>query len=32
LAEMISTQFNFSVHPRSIERALAKRRKKGFRG
>jgi transposase len=29
LAKMISTQFNFSVHPRSIERSLAKRRKKG---
>ena len=29
LAEMISLQFQLSVHPRSIERALAKRRKKG---
>ena len=29
LAEMILQQFQFSVHPRSIERALAKRRKKG---
>jgi transposase len=30
LAEMIGKQFDFSVHPRSIERALAKRRKKGL--
>jgi transposase len=30
LAEMIFTEFAFSVHPRSIERALAKRRKKGL--
>jgi len=30
LAEMISSQFGFSVHPRSIERALARRRKKGL--
>ena len=30
LAEMILQQFQFSVHPRSIERALAKRRKKGL--
>jgi transposase len=29
LAEMILQQFKFSVHPRSIERALAKQRKKG---
>jgi transposase-like protein len=29
LAEMVLQQFQFSVHPRSIERALAKRRKKG---
>lgn len=30
LAEMILQQFQLSVHPRSIERALAKRRKKGL--
>lgn len=30
LAEMIRKQFDFSVHPRSVERALAKRRKKGL--
>jgi transposase len=30
LAEMIGKQFDFSVHPRSVERALAKRRKKGL--
>lgn len=30
LAEMIFQQFQISVHPRSIERALAKRRKKGL--
>jgi len=30
LAEMIGKQFGFSIHPRSIERALAKRRKKGL--
>jgi transposase len=30
LAELIGKQFDFSVHPRSIERALAKRRKKGL--
>jgi transposase len=29
LAEMVLEEFDFSVHPRSIERALAKRRKKG---
>ena len=29
LAEMILQKFALSVHPRSIERALAKRRKKG---
>jgi len=29
LAEMVFKEFDFSVHPRSIERALAKRRKKG---
>lgn len=29
LAEMILKEFDFSVHPRSIERALAKRQKKG---
>jgi len=29
LAEMIFQQFQLSVHPRSIERALARRRKKG---
>lgn len=28
LAEMVLKEFNFSVHPRSIERALAKRGKK----
>lgn len=30
LAEMIAKKFNVTVHPRSIERALAKRRKKGL--
>ena len=30
LAEMIAKEFDVSVHPRSIERALAKRRKKGL--
>jgi transposase len=30
LAEMIASQFGFSIHPRSIERALARRRKKGL--
>jgi len=29
LAEMVLKKFGLSVHPRSIERALAKRRKKG---
>ena len=29
LAEMVFKEFDFTVHPRSIERALAKRRKKG---
>lgn len=29
LAEMVLKEFGLSVHPRSIERALAKRRKKG---
>lgn len=29
LAEMVLKKFGFSVHPRSIERALSKRRKKG---
>jgi transposase len=29
LVEMILEEFHFSVHPRSIERALSKRRKKG---
>jgi transposase len=29
LAKMIAKEFGFSIHPRSIERALAKRRKKG---
>ena len=28
LAEMVLKEFNFSVHPRSIERALARREKK----
>lgn len=30
LAEMVQQQFGFSVHPRSIERALARHRKKGL--
>lgn len=30
LASRIQQQFGFSVHPRSIERALAKQRKKGL--
>jgi transposase len=30
LAEMVLKKFHFSIHPRSIERALAKRRKKGL--
>ena len=30
LAEMVLSKFALSVHPRSIERALAKRRKKGL--
>ena len=29
LAEMVLKKFDLSVHPRSVERALAKRRKKG---
>ena len=29
LAEMVVKKFGLAVHPRSIERALAKRRKKG---
>lgn len=29
MAEMIATEFGFSVHPRSIERALERQRKKG---
>ena len=29
LAEMVLKKFGLTVHPRSIERALAKRRKKG---
>ena len=29
LAEMVLKEFDFSVHPRSVERALAKRQKKG---
>jgi transposase len=29
LAEMVLKKFGLSVHPRSVERALAKRRKKG---
>jgi transposase len=28
LAEMVSKEFDFSIHPRSVERALANRRKK----
>ena len=31
LAEMISKQFQFSVHPRSVERALARKKKKKLR-
>jgi transposase len=31
LAELIKTHFDISVHPRSIERALARRQKKRFR-
>ncbi len=30
LAELVQQAFGFSVHPRSIERALARRRKKGL--
>ena len=29
LAERVLKKFGLSVHPRSVERALAKRRKKG---
>jgi hypothetical protein len=29
LAEMVREQFDLSIHPRSIERALSKRQKKG---
>jgi transposase len=29
LAKMVHSEFGFSIHPRSIERSLAKRRKKG---
>jgi transposase len=29
LAELVLQEFHFSVHPRSIERALSRRRKKG---